>query len=118
MTDELPVGPGILVGNPMMIWCADHLEPFRRDWPAGYLPASLALLHQAMLRDDIQAAAGGRVEALNGVLREYGPLCCLVDRETVAEIVRLALGPTGPDAEEGVAELLRRYGPPPTRRPG
>lgn len=65
-----------MIDRPEMIWCQTHLEPFRKRWPKGYVPASMCLVHQALQDEEIQAATEGKVEAITPVLQEYGPLCC------------------------------------------
>lgn len=84
--------------DPRTHWCPRHLEPFRAEWPRGYLPASLALLDEAVRREDVARAAGwtpegGRADParLSAVLAEYGPLCCLVGDETAEKWTALAL---------------------------
>lgn len=95
-------------------WCERHLAPYRPLWPQGYLPATLCLVHQALCREDIQQAAAGRDErGLNAVLREHGPLCCLLGDELVSAITAMALD----DDLEQVRALLVKYGPPPEDTP-
>jgi hypothetical protein len=106
---ETPL-PMIMV-EPLATWCPSHLENFRGRWPEGYLPATLCLVHQALNHDDeIIAASGGRAEALSGVLREFGPLCCRLDAAMLDEIIRGSLA--GGDA---MVATVRKYGPPPSR---
>lgn len=84
--------------DPRVHWCARHLEPFRAEWPRGYLVASSALVQEAARREDVLSACGYDGSAgsanfglLDRVLREFGPLCCLVGDETAAKWTALAL---------------------------
>lgn len=86
----MSVPPGITI-EPLAFWCQRHLEPFRPVWPLGYLPATLWLLYQSLLRDDIQEAASGQTELLDRVVREFGPICCLLGDDLVEEATRRAL---------------------------
>lgn len=113
MTAERADEPGIVV-EPGAAWCAEHLEPFRAAWPAGYLPAVMALTFQALNHDEeIIRASGGRVEALTAVLREFGPLCCRLDPSVLDEITTGALA----GGDEMIA-MLGKHGPPPPEKRG
>lgn len=91
-----------------MIWCPEHLEPYRIAWPEGYVPASMCLVHQALTKDDeIIGASGGHVEQLNAVLREFGPLCC-----RYKDILPELRGLVG-SSQEKFHEIMKKYGPPP-----
>lgn len=92
--------------DPRAHWCPRHLEPFRARWPRGYLPASMALLEEAVRRPEIARAAGGDADRLDPVLREYGPLCCLAGDDATARWTSLALADDlGPMA--AALDLLR-----------
>lgn len=97
-----------IVVEPTMLFCQEHLEPFRAAWPSGYAPAMLCLFQQAMLDEEIVAAAGGRVEAISAVLREFGPICCRLDADSLREIVEGSLA-----GGDRMMEVVRKYGPPP-----
>lgn len=84
--------------DPRVHWCARHLEPFRAEWPRGYVLASAALVEEAVRQQEVLAACGydgsegsGNPELLDRVLREFGPLCCLVGDEKAAKWTQLAL---------------------------
>lgn len=94
--------------TPQMLFCAEHLEPFRERWPEGYAPAMLCVFHQAMQDEEIIAAAGGRVEAITGVLREYGPICCRLDPDVLREITVESLA-----GDDRMIAVVRKFGPPP-----
>lgn len=83
--------PAGITIEPTAFWCPAHLEPFRQRWPIGYLPATLWLLRKALERDDVNQATGGRTEALDAVLREHGPICCLLGDELAHEATSRAL---------------------------
>lgn len=103
--------PGIMIDRVQMVFCARHLEPYRRHWPAGYAPALMCLVYQALNHDEeIIAATGGEIERVNAVLQEYGPLCCRNSEEMLAEIAEAFI--QNEDKERWHA-TLRKYGPPP-----
>lgn len=77
--------------DPRAHWCPRHLEPFRAAWPKGYLLASMALFEESVRRPEIAEAAGGDTAMLDRVLREFGPLCCLIGDEGVARWTELTL---------------------------
>ena len=85
--------------DPHVHWCARHLEPFRERWPQGYTRASLVLVELAIRRPDVVAACTlgddeeASAEMLDRVLREFGPLCCLLGDEVVERWTTLALDP-------------------------
>lgn len=106
---ESPPGmdePGILIEFSTVL-CPRHGEPFRPRWPLGYTAAALCLTHQALNRQDIQDACGGKVEAITATLIEYGPLCCLVGDTVTAAITDGALT----DDHDAALAMLRQYGP-------
>jgi hypothetical protein len=79
------------------MFCSIHGEPFREQWPKGVALAQLGMFNAA-LRDDRIIEACGRDEngkgdgrQLNRVLREFGPMCCFLEPETVANVTMLAL---------------------------
>lgn len=104
--------PGIMIDNPEMIWCGEHLEPWREHWPLGYLPASMCLLNQALEDDEIIAASGGRVEALSATIREYGPLCCRYSG-ILPELRELILTDDKDVENVRFKEIMRKYSFPP-----
>jgi hypothetical protein len=87
-----------LILDPAVHWCPTHLERYRERWPAGYAIASMVLVRAATDRPDVQQAAGYNVETgekgdvarLPAVLREYGPLCCLVGDDTMTLVNELS----------------------------
>jgi len=93
--------------EPRSFWCSRHLEPFRPHWPVGYLPATLALLSRALQLPAIVEAAGGDSRMVDRVMREYGPVCCLLGDEVVGDVTRRALS----DDIEDVRELVREAAP-------
>lgn len=74
-----------------MMWCGQHLEPFRAAWPAGAGLAMLNLFDASVADERIVAAAGGDTERLGPVLREHGPMCCFLPAEVTEAVVRAAL---------------------------
>jgi hypothetical protein len=112
MDDEISLDPkaGIII-DPLMIWCAKHLEPYRVHWPTGYMPAAMCLVHQSLNEDaEIRAACQGKVELISATLREYGPLCCRFPEEILAEWVEAFVEN---ENRERWHETLKKYGPPP-----
>ena len=74
------------------LWCARHLEPFRKDWPKGASIAMMALFDAAVKMPAIQAHASHDANKLTQALRRFAPLCCFVSPEILNEIYRKALG--------------------------
>lgn len=80
-------------------WCARHLLPFKKDWPAG-APTAMIRLFQAVVEDprfqracgrDDGSGAVGQVSRINPLLSEFAPLCCFVGDEIMAAITTDAL---------------------------
>jgi hypothetical protein len=113
-----PGGPDVMI-DPRTHWCDRHREPFRAAWPKGYMPASMALLEEAVRREDVLRAAGWEPETgavadtakLSPVLAEYGPLCCLVGDETTAKWTELALADDLGPMKLALEELRARPAP-------
>lgn len=99
--------------EPTAAFCPRHLDPFRATWPNGYLSAAMCLVYQALQRPEIDAAAGNDTAMLDRVLREFGPLCCLIGDDTTAAITAGALT----DDKDTWRKMMQTYGPPPTRPP-
>jgi hypothetical protein len=98
----------VITVEPRAAWCERHLvAPFRRRWPKGYVTATLVLVQQALCDDEIQAAASGEVAMLDRVLREFGPLCCRLERDVLTEIIRGALS----DDIAVTQAMIEKYGP-------
>lgn len=74
-----------------LMFCARHLAPFRADWPAGYPMAMLLLFLAFAARADTASYARGTREGLQAALREFGPVCCLLDAALTRRIVACAL---------------------------
>jgi hypothetical protein len=89
-----------LIVEPAWFWCDVHLAPYEATWPAGYMLATSWLLRKAMEREDIQHAAGGKVERLQAVLREYSPICCLLGDDLVAHATHVALHGTAEEQRQ------------------
>ena len=66
--------PGITM-EPHRVICKLHGEPFRANWPAGYVPFLLFALDKVMGQEEFVAYAGGEVAKVNALLDER-PLCC------------------------------------------
>lgn len=96
--------------TPQMLFCPEHLLPFKADWPRGYPGAMMCLFHQAVNHDEeIRQAAGMRTESLEAAIREYGPICCRLDPDVLRDITEGCLS-----LEEGVmVDTVKKYGPPP-----
>jgi hypothetical protein len=83
--------------SPSAIWCEEHLAPFEKRWPTGYLIATMFLLEMALRSDQVFEATEGIAERLQPVLLEYAPLCCLVissgemEAETLTGVVERAI---------------------------
>jgi hypothetical protein len=72
-------------------WCPGHMEPLRARWPTGAAIAMMALLEHVLEDDRISAACPQHdgladAHALNAVLLEFAPLCCLVGDEAMADV--------------------------------
>lgn len=71
--------------------CRVHGEPFRKNWPSGYLMFSLHAVTTAIEHNEEVAEYAGRdAHKLNGVLAEWGPLCRLLTVEQRREGYRQA----------------------------
>lgn len=82
------------------VCCRAHGEPFRTDWPKGYLGFCLELATTAIeTSDELKRATGGDVNKLNAVIAEFGPLCRLVDRKQ-----RMAAYERGAEISKGWAQ--------------
>ncbi len=75
-----------LMTNYDVVWCPDHLEPYRALWPLGAPTATVYLVEAAaevVTADSDDGLAGYGV--LKALVRE-APLCCLVDRSVLRGI--------------------------------
>lgn len=66
--------PGITL-EPRRVICARHGEPFRINWPAGYIPFMLHALERVLQQEGFSAYAGNQVENIDALL-DQRPLCC------------------------------------------
>ncbi len=69
-----------IVHEPHRVICAKHGQPFRADWPAGYVPFMLLALQRVLDQEGFAAYAGGEVENINSLLDEK-PLCCRMSQD-------------------------------------
>lgn len=73
------------------MWCGDHLEPFRANWPNNAGIAMLNLFTASACDDRITAAAQGETARLEPVLREFGPMCCFLPADITQAVVEASL---------------------------
>lgn len=67
-------------------WCADHLLPFKKNWPAGSAMA-MVMLFQAFAADERTIEmAGGDANRLDALVLECSPLCCFISPEALDKI--------------------------------
>ena len=103
--------------DPRSAFCPVHLEPFRAQWPNGYVQAAVLAFSAFASLDEVQTYARGDANVLSAAVREMGPMCCAIDPVLWARIVAQALDPTAPDGwvgtmrDEIIADALRRKGP-------
>lgn len=71
-------------------WCARHLEPFRVAWPKGAVTAMTEVFQRSSRHPSILSATAGDATKLAPVLIEFGPLCCLLGDEEMAEVYAAA----------------------------
>lgn len=76
MSDQQPT----IQLEPRRVICKLHGEAFRANWPAGYTTFLLFALDKVLRQEGFAAYAGGKVEAINGLLDER-PLCCRMSPE-------------------------------------
>jgi hypothetical protein len=88
-------------------WCAQHLEPFRHDWPSAAAGIALVLLFDAFVQDPrvLEMAPKDKngladSSALGRLVSECAPLCCFLGDEIVAQIVAEARAGEGPRLDE------------------
>lgn len=74
-----------------VMWCGEHLEPFRAEWPKGAALAMMNLFAASAADERIVAAAEGNADRLAPVLREFGPMCCFLPAEVTEAVVRASL---------------------------
>jgi hypothetical protein len=73
-------------------WCPRHLEPLRANWPTNSAVAMVYLVEAALAHPTITAAVPkdadghGQVCALDVVLLEHSPLCCLLGDDGMAAL--------------------------------
>lgn len=73
------------------MWCGEHLEPFRSEWPKGAALAMMNLFSASAADERILAAAEGITDRLGPVLREFGPMCCFLPAEVIRAVVEASL---------------------------
>jgi hypothetical protein len=71
-------------------WCERHLEPFRPQWPKGAARAALHLFDLACRNDKILTVTAGDPMRLEAAFAEFGPLCCLVGEDEMADVYAAA----------------------------
>lgn len=74
-----------------MMWCGEHLEPFREGWPKSAALAMFNLFAASAADERILAACDGVADRLEPVLREHGPMCCFLPTEVTEAVVRASL---------------------------
>lgn len=74
-----------------VMFCPEHLEPYRADWPKGYPLAMVAMFQAAASDDRISVLCGGDPQRLNSVLREHAPLCEFLPVGLTEEITAMSL---------------------------
>lgn len=67
-------------------WCERHLEPFRARWPEGAMVAMLDLFDRATRHEAILTVTAGDASRLEAAFAEFGPLCCLLGDDEMAEV--------------------------------
>lgn len=67
-------------------WCPRHLEPLRESWPSGAALAMVELFERVTRHPRILTATQGDAHRLEPVISEFGPLCCLIGDEAMAEV--------------------------------
>lgn len=100
--------------TPENTWCARHLEPFRAQWPKGYLLAMPLMFSAFSMLDDVMAycdpndgSGMSDTRRLQAALAEFGPICCRLDPLLLAEIVEGSLS-DDPDAWRAVKARIDR----------
>ena len=74
------------------LWCARHLEPYRKQWPKGAPLAMMRLFEAAVRMPAVIAYCGGDgdqladANKLTAALRRFKPLCCFVVKEAMDRI--------------------------------
>ena len=71
------------------VFCPRHGQPFREDWPKGYIVASLELLKEVMNSETFQKLTDGQVSMINSLLRAR-PLCERVSAATLLRVYIVA----------------------------
>lgn len=75
--------------------CAVHGEPFREQWPKGYIPFLLFAIDAVMAQEGFVAYAGREVEKIDAML-DVKPLCCRLSPEKrLQAFVQCELGKIG-----------------------
>jgi hypothetical protein len=104
-------------GNPIQInyrrdFCHRHLRYFKRHWPKGSA-AFTSLVFQAFVRlEEVMEFArqdgDGKANPawLPEAMREFGPMCCALDHQTVRDIRVYALKPSERTKTRLVAALI------------
>lgn len=95
--------------QPNTLWCPKHLEPFRKHWPHGYMPASMCLFNQVIDSEAALERTGGDATKINAYLAEFGPFCCQF--EGILEDLYEFANPN--TSRDRFKEILRKYSFPP-----
>lgn len=71
--------PSIML-EPGRVICKLHGQPFRANWPEGYVKFLLFAMNAVLGQEGFVALAGGNVETINALLDDR-PLCCRMSPE-------------------------------------
>lgn len=75
------------------VFCPEHGEPLRQDWPKGYGQASVALWGIFVELDEVAAYTRADAHNLEEAVIEFGPLCCAVSSEKLLSVYkRIGIG--------------------------
>lgn len=91
-------------------WCPLHLEPLRTGWPASSAAAMMALLELSFEHPAVIEHSGADANNLETTLREFAPLCCLVDPADMSQLYA-EVGVDAADIANYIA-IRRRTAPP------
>jgi hypothetical protein len=65
-------------------FCAVHGEPFREQWPKGYVSFVLPAMQAVLEQEGFRAYAGGDVEKINELL-DQRPVCCRLSPDRLCQ---------------------------------